>query len=60
VRTAVWDRVEAGAVLFELDDRELRATLRTQQAQVAVAEAQILQPIQTRAMAVLVVQDLSL
>jgi RND family efflux transporter MFP subunit len=42
VRVAVWDRVEAGAVLLELDDRDLRAALRTQQAQVAVAEAQIL------------------
>jgi RND family efflux transporter MFP subunit len=41
VRVAVWDRVEAGAVLLELDDRELRAALRTQQAQVAVAEAQV-------------------
>lgn len=41
VRVAVWDRVEAGAVLLELDDRELRAALRTQEAQVAVAEAQV-------------------
>jgi len=41
VRVAVWDRVESGAPLLELDDRELRASLVTQRAQVAVAEAQI-------------------
>jgi len=42
VRVSVWDRVEKGAALLELDDREVRATLATQRAQVAVAEAQIL------------------
>jgi HlyD family secretion protein len=34
-----WDRVEAGAPLLRLDDRELRALLTPQKAQVAVAEA---------------------
>lgn len=41
VRVAVWDRVEAGAPLLELDDRELRAGLTAQRAQVAVAAAQV-------------------
>lgn len=35
----VWDRVTAGAPLIQLDDRDLRAQLRTLQANVAVAEA---------------------
>ncbi|HYC71535.1 MAG TPA: efflux RND transporter periplasmic adaptor subunit [Opitutaceae bacterium] len=39
VHARVWDRVEAGAPLLQLDDRDLRAQLRTQQANVAVAEA---------------------
>lgn len=42
VRVAVWDRVEKGAPLLELDDRELLAALITQRAQVTVAEAQVL------------------
>lgn len=37
----VWDRVEAGAPVLQLDDRELRATLRTHQASVAVARANL-------------------
>ena len=37
----VWDRVEAGAPILQLDDRELRASLRTQAANVAVAEANL-------------------
>lgn len=39
VHVQVWDRVAAGDALLQLDDRELRALLRTQQAGVAVAEA---------------------
>jgi RND family efflux transporter MFP subunit len=39
VHAKVWDRVEAGAPLLQLDDRDLRAALRTQQANIAVAEA---------------------
>lgn len=35
----VWDRVEAGHRLIQLDDRELRASLLTQEANIAVAEA---------------------
>jgi HlyD family secretion protein len=41
VHVAVWDRVDAGAPLFQLDDRDLRAALLTQQAQVRVAEASL-------------------
>lgn len=40
VRVSVWERVEKGAALLELDDREVRATLATQRAQVATAQAQ--------------------
>ena len=39
VHVKVWDRVEAGAPLLQLDDRDLRATLLTQRASIAVAEA---------------------
>jgi RND family efflux transporter MFP subunit len=39
VHVKVWDRVEAGAPLLQLDDRDLRATLLTQRANIAVAEA---------------------
>ena len=39
VHVKVWDRVEAGAPLLQLDDRDLRAGLLTQQANVLVAEA---------------------
>jgi RND family efflux transporter MFP subunit len=39
INVAVWDRVEAGAPLLQLDDRDLRANLLTQQAQVRIAEA---------------------
>lgn len=39
VHVKVWDRVDAGAALLQLDDRDLRAQLRTQQANVGVAEA---------------------
>lgn len=35
----VWDRVEAGQPLLRLDDRDLRASLLTQEANVTVAEA---------------------
>jgi RND family efflux transporter MFP subunit len=35
----VWQRVEAGQPLIKMDDRELRATLLVQEANVAVAEA---------------------
>lgn len=41
VQVKVWDRVQAGAPLLQLDDRDLRAQLRTQQANVAVAEASL-------------------
>jgi HlyD family secretion protein len=39
VHVKVWDRVKAGTPLLQLDDRDLRASLATQQANVAVAEA---------------------
>ena len=39
VLVKVWDRVEAGQPLLKLDARDLRATLLTQEANVAVAEA---------------------
>jgi RND family efflux transporter MFP subunit len=39
VHVKVWDRVEAGAPLLQLDDRDLRAALLTQEANIAVAEA---------------------
>lgn len=41
VPVRVWDRVTAGAPLLRLDDRELRAQLLTQRANVAVAEANL-------------------
>lgn len=41
VHVAVWERVEAGARLLDLDDRELVASLATARAQLAVAEAQV-------------------
>lgn len=41
VRVAVWDRVEAGAPLLELDRRELDAARAALEAQRAVAEAQV-------------------
>lgn len=41
VKVAVWDRVERGSPLLELDDRELRSLLGTQQAQVEIAGAQV-------------------
>lgn len=41
VRVAVWERVAVGAVLLELDDREARAALAAQRAQVGVADAQV-------------------
>jgi RND family efflux transporter MFP subunit len=41
VRVAVWDKVEAGAPLLILDDRELQAQLRTQQADLRVREAEL-------------------
>lgn len=37
----VWDRVEAGAPLLELDSRDLRAALQTQLANIAVATAAV-------------------
>ncbi len=39
VPVKVWDEVEAGAPLLQLDDRELRALLGPQEAAVTVAEA---------------------
>jgi len=39
VHVKVWDRVAAGAPLLQLDDRDLRAALATQQAGIAVAES---------------------
>lgn len=39
VHVKVWDKVEAGQPLLTLDDRDLRAALAPQRAQVAVAEA---------------------
>lgn len=41
VKAEVWARVKAGDVLLQLDDRDLRASLLTQRAQVDVAEAQL-------------------
>lgn len=37
----VWDRVESGAPLLQLDDRELQAQLKTQQAELRVREAEL-------------------
>ncbi|AFM24894.1 efflux RND transporter periplasmic adaptor subunit [Desulfomonile tiedjei] len=37
----VWDRVEAGAPLLQLDDRELQAQLKTQRAELHVREAEL-------------------
>lgn len=39
VYVKVWDRIDKGQPLFRLDDRDLRATLLTQEANVTVAEA---------------------
>ncbi|WP_438480909.1 efflux RND transporter periplasmic adaptor subunit [Oleiharenicola lentus] len=39
VHVRVWDRVETGAPLLQLDDRELQASLLTQKANVAIAAA---------------------
>ncbi|MDX2111179.1 MAG: efflux RND transporter periplasmic adaptor subunit [Verrucomicrobiota bacterium] len=39
IHVKVWDRVEAGQPLLQLDDRDLRASLLTQNATIAVAEA---------------------
>lgn len=39
VHVKVWDRVAAGTPLLQLDDRELRALLPAQEANIAVAEA---------------------
>ncbi len=39
VHVKVWDRVEVGQPVLQLDDRDLRAQLGTQRAQIAVAEA---------------------
>lgn len=41
VHVKVWDRVEAGAPLLQLDDRELRAQLVAREAEPPVAEAEI-------------------
>lgn len=41
VLVKVWDKVEAGQPLLQLDDRELQALLGTQRAQVGVAEASL-------------------
>lgn len=41
VHAKVWDRVEAGAPLLQLDDRELRAQLLAREAEVPVAAAEI-------------------
>ncbi|HEX2101103.1 MAG TPA: efflux RND transporter periplasmic adaptor subunit, partial [Candidatus Synoicihabitans sp.] len=38
VQVAPWDRVAVGDILLQLDDRELRAALLTQRAEVRVAE----------------------
>jgi len=37
----VWDKVEAGAPLLQLDDRELQAQLQTEEAEVRVREAEL-------------------
>jgi RND family efflux transporter MFP subunit len=37
----VWDRVKAGEVLIKLDDREVRAKLTTQEAELALREAEL-------------------
>ena len=37
----VWDKVDAGAPLLQLDDRELQAQLGTQKAELAVQEAEL-------------------
>jgi RND family efflux transporter MFP subunit len=41
VHVRVWDRVEAGQPLLQLDDRDVRARLATLQSEVAVAEASL-------------------
>jgi HlyD family secretion protein len=41
VHVAVWDKVEAGAPLFQLDDRELRAQLPALNAELRVQETQL-------------------
>jgi HlyD family secretion protein len=41
VHVKVWDKVKAGAPLFQLDDRELSAQQLTQQASISVQEASI-------------------
>lgn len=41
VHVKVWDRVEAGAPLLQLDDRELLAQLISNKADIAVTEAQV-------------------
>ena len=41
VHVKVWDRVEAGAPLLQLDDRELRAQLVAREAEIPVAAAEI-------------------
>ena len=41
VLVKVWDTVEAGTPLLQLDDRELQAQLRTQQAEFRVREAEL-------------------
>lgn len=41
VHVAVWDKIEAGTPLLQLDDRDLRAAFITQQAQIRVAEANL-------------------
>lgn len=41
VHVKVWDRVEAGAPLLQLDDRELIAQLISNKADIVVAEAQV-------------------
>jgi RND family efflux transporter MFP subunit len=41
VNVQVWDHVEAGQALLQLDDREARARLRTLRAQVDIADASL-------------------
>lgn len=41
VDVKVWDRVKKGEPLFELDDRDLRAQMLIQEANIKVAEAQV-------------------